>query len=165
MLVSDLALVVLGVVEILGLAGLFAYVRVQARRRKSGAPRPTRAVRISVALLGLLVVVAFPLLMISAIVSPITRAEREREALVQSGTPATAVITDLEETGNVLNRRAEVRMHVRVEPDGAPPFASAATWALSVKEVQTYRVGTRVKVFFDPTDHASVAVVGVAPAP
>jgi len=162
--VSDLALMVLGVLEVLGLAGLFVYVRIQAKRRAAGERRPSRAVRISVALLGLLVAVAFPMLMISAIVSPVTRADRERDALVQTGTPATAVITDIEETGNVINRRPEVRVHVTVEPPGAPSFASAATWVFSVKDVQTYRVGTRVNVFFNPTDHGAIAVVGVAAA-
>ena len=162
--VSDLALMVLGVLEVLGLVGLFVYVRVQARRRAAGKQRPARAVRISVALLGLLVAVAFPALMIMAIVGQATRADRERAELVQSGTPATGVITEIEETGNVINRRPEVRVHVTVEPPGAPSFTSEATWTFSVKDVQTYRVGTEVKVFFDPTDHGAIAIVGVTGA-
>lgn len=156
--VSDHALVVLGGLEVLGLAGLFVYVRSRAKQ----PTRPPRAVRISVALLGLLVVVGFPLLMIGAIVGPATRAARQRDELVQSGTPATAVITHLEETGNVINRRPEVRVHVTVQPDGALPFDAESTWPFSVTDVQSYEVGTKVRVFFDPNDHASVAVVGAA---
>lgn len=158
---SDLALIVCGVLEVLGLVGLFVYTRARAKARAAGKARPPRAVRIAVALLGLVVVVGFPLLMITAILSPATEGDRRREALLQSGTPATGVILDIEETGNVINRRPEVRVHVSVEPEGAPRFDAAATWVFSVKDVQTYRVGTRVKVRFDPADHAVVAVVGV----
>lgn len=160
LVMSDGALLILGLLEVLGLAGLFVYVRAQAKRRAAGGERPPRAVRMLVALLGLVLLVGFPLVMIFA--NPAVRSAGQRDALVGSGTPAVAVITHIEETGDVINRRPEVRVHVSVEPPGAPPFDSEATWPFSVTDMQTYRVGTRVKVMFDPADHATVAVVGTA---
>lgn len=159
------ALWVLAIVEVLGLVGLFAYVRAQARRRATGRPRPPRAVRISVALVGVVVAVGFPLLVITAMHGQATRGERQRDELARSGRPATGVITDVEETGKVVNRRPEVRLHVTVEPPGGRPFHATATWVFSVKDVQSYRVGTRVNVYYDPADRRVVAVVGALPAP
>lgn len=157
---SDLALLVLAVLELLGLAGLFLYARARAKRRAAGEARPARAVRISVALLALAVVVGFPILMVTAIMNPATQADREREALMRSGTPATAVIIDLEETGTVINRRPEMRVYLGIE--GASPSSATATWVFSVKDVQTYRVGTKVNVRVDPANRERAAVVGVA---
>jgi hypothetical protein len=162
---SDLAIWVLATLEVVGLAGLFVYIRAQVRRRETGLERPPRAVRISVALLGLAVAVVFPVLMITSIINQGTRGERQRDEIVQSGTPATGVITHVEETGKVVNHRPEVRVYVTVEPAGAASFPSTATWVFSVSDVQSYRVGTRVAVFFKPDDRRAVAVVGVAPTP
>jgi hypothetical protein len=73
---SDTTLMVAGVLEVLGLAGLFVWARTQARRRAAGKERPPRLVRF------------------------------------ENGTPATAVITGIEETGSVYNRRPEVQVSV-----------------------------------------------------
>lgn len=158
---SDSALLVMAGLELIGLVGLFAWVRAQAKRRDAGKARPARPVRALVALLGLLVFVGFPALMITSIVNRTNRGERQREHLVQNGTPATGVVTRVEETGTVINHRPEMRVSVRVQPQGAPAFNAQATWVFSVTDVQTYRGGTRVKVFFDPDDRGSVAIVGV----
>lgn len=161
---SDTTLVALGVVELAGLIGLFVLIRRGAQRRAAGKARPSRLARVSTALLALLVVVGFPAWMILSIVNPTFLTERRHEELIASGTAATATIHHIEETGTVINRRPEVRVLLTVEPRGAPPFDSQSTWVFSVSDTQTYRVGTKVKVFFDPEDHQTVAVVGLAPS-
>lgn len=157
------ALMLLVLLEVMGLIGLFVWTRAQARRREAGKARPSRPIRIAVALLGLVVVVGAPVLMIIGMLNPVMQSERERERLIQTGTPAVATINRIEETGSVYNHRPEVRVWMTVQPPGAPMFASQATWVFSVSDVQSYRVGTKVRVFFDPKDHGTVAVVGVAP--
>lgn len=161
---SDPILFALGVLELAGLVGLFVLVRRGAERRAAGKPRAPRLVRIATALLGLWVVLAFPALMIAAIVNPTLQAERRHRNLVESGTPATATITHVQETGTVINRRPEVRVRLTVQPKDAPAFDSQSTWVFSVTDAQTYRVGAKVQVFFDPADRENVAVVGLAPA-
>lgn len=162
---SDTVLMTLIALELAGLVGLFLLARMGARRRKAGKERPPRWLRISAALFALVVVVGFPVLMVLAIINPSRQHESAREELVQSGTPATGTITQVEETGTVINRRPQVQVWVEVEPEGGGSFVSQSTWTFSVSDTQTYRVGTRVNVYYDPDDHDTVAIVGVAPAP
>jgi hypothetical protein len=160
---SDTALTALWAFELTGLVGLFILIRVAAKRRAAGKERIPRPVRISAALLGLPIVVGFPVLMVLTIMNPSLKVERQQEKLVETGTPATATITNISETGTVINKRPQVRARLTVQPKDGPAFDSQWTWVFSVNDVQTYRVGTKVKVFFDPADHGTVAVVGVAP--
>lgn len=161
---SDFALTVLGILELTGLVGLFALIRTEAKRRAAGKPRAPRSLRISTALLGLMVMLGFPALMIVAIMNPTLQTDRLHEKLIETGTPATATITDIEETGTVINRRPQVRVSMTVQPPDGPAFSSQSTWVFSIKDSQTYRVGAKVKVFFDPEDHETVAVTGLAPS-
>lgn len=161
---SDTALMALSVLELSGLVGLFALIRREAKLRADGKERPPRLVRISTSLLGLLVALVFPAVMILSIINPTIQTERQHAKLVQTGTAATATITHIEETGTVVNLRPEVKVWMTVQPQGAPAFDSQSTWVFSVQDVQTYRVDTKVKVFFDPEHHGTVAVVGVAPS-
>lgn len=140
---SDTVLIVLGVLELLGLIALFALIRRASKRRADGKERDPRWVRISTALFGLVVVVAFPVFMIFSIVNPSYRNVRRHQQLVQTGTPATATITQIKETGRMINRRPEVQVRLTVQPQGAPPFDSQSTWVFSINDAQTYRVGSR----------------------
>ena len=161
---SDTALMALVVLEVTGLAGAFALVRRNAKRRAAGKERAPRPVRIAAALFGLLLVLGFPAVMILSIINPTIQTERQHQKLVETGTAATATITHIEETGTVINRRPEMQVWMIVKPQGEPDFSSQSTWAFSVKDVQNYRVGTKVNVFFNPKDRESVAVVSVAPS-
>lgn len=161
---SESALTLLGALELVGLVGLFMLIRREGKRRAAGQPRAPRAQRIAAALLGLVVVVAFPAIMIVSIMNPSLQTDRLHKRLVETGTRATATITDIEETGTVINHRPQVRVELTVEPQGAASFASQSTWVFTVKDSQTYRVGSKVDVYFDPQDHGAVAVVGLAPS-
>jgi hypothetical protein len=164
--VSNSVLMGLAALEVVGLVGLFAWVRAQTRRREAGKEPPPRLVRIAVALAGLAAAAGLPLVLILSVINPTIQSRREHDRLVKTGTPATAIITGVDETGTVYNERPEVRVSLKVQPDGAPAFRSQETWVFSVRDVQRYRIGTTVKVFFDPKDYDTVAVVGVvAPGP
>lgn len=127
--------------------------------------RPPKAVRIATALLLLAVVVGFPTLLVMTVVNQTNRAERLREELAETGKPATAKIHHIEETGNVINRQPEVRVYLTVQPEGGKAFDAESTWVFSTQDVQTYEVGTTVRVLYDPEDHAKVAVVGLSRSP
>lgn len=160
--VSDTSLLILGVLEIAGLLGLFVLARRGARRRASGAPRAPGWLRAIRALYLLAVVVGVPAVLITAVAGRATRHERLREELMHSGQKAIATILDVQETGTVINHRPEVWISVTVRPEGEAPFDAEITWVLSVTEAQTYRVGTKVNVYFDPDDHDRVALAGLA---
>lgn len=160
---SDTVLTALFVLEGAGLIGLFALIKVASKRRAAGKERLPRPVRITAALIGLVLVVGFPVLGVLAIMNPGLKLERQHDQLVETGTPATATITKIEETGDMINKRPVVRARMTVQPKDGPAFDSQATQVFSVQDVQTYKVGANVKVFFDPQDHGAVALVGVAP--
>lgn len=159
---SDSTFMVLGALELVGLVGLFALVKVGAKRKKEGKGRLPRAVRISAALVGLVLIVGFPVLMIMKITNPTREIEARQAELIAKGTEATATITDLKETGTMVNKRPQVRVSLTVEPKDEPAFPSQWTWVFSVKDTQNYKVGAKVKVFYDPADRKTVAVAGLA---
>jgi len=152
------------VLEFVGLVGWFVLAR-RNRARRGAGKKVSPPVRIATSLLGLFVVIGFPALMIVSIVGRGQQNERLREELAERGTAATATITGVQETGTVINREPEIRVLLNIEPEDGPAFSSQATWAFTVSDIQSYRVGTRVRVLFDPQEPGVVAVVGVAPPP
>ena len=158
---SDTRLLVLAVLELAGLIGLFAFARRTQRRKAAGEPRDPRGVRIAVAALGLVVVVGFPAVMIATIVGTAQSGEREQARLRERGVPATATITDVRETGKIVNRQPEIEVRVDVHPSEGPGFASRATWVFTTRDVQTYRVGAEVQVRYEPGHPEAVAIVGL----
>jgi hypothetical protein len=63
---SETATTALVILELTGLIGLFALLRVSAKRRVAGE-RLARPVRIAIALIGLFLVVVFPVLIVLAL--------------------------------------------------------------------------------------------------
>lgn len=160
---STTLLIVLSVLDLAGLVGVWALRKIPAKRRAAGKPPVSRAIGIPLGLLALVILVAFPVLAVQAIKHPVVYIQHKHDRLVQNGTPATAVITHIEETGDFLNERPYVRVSLTVEPEGAPAFSAEWKRAFSVTDIQNYRVGTKVNVFFDPEDPSTATVVGVAP--
>jgi hypothetical protein len=160
----DATVTTLVALELLGLIALWVVVRRAAARRAAGAPRAPRALRITGAVLGAVVLLGFPIVMAATIHRRTTQHERTRERLTRTGVHATAVITHVEETGTVINRRPEVRVRLSVRPADGSAFPSTWTSVFSVADVQTYRVGTTVDVRFDTEDPGTSVVVGVPSA-
>jgi hypothetical protein len=81
--------------------------------------------------------------------------------LVATGAPATAVVTDVRDTGVTVNDNPQVVLTVRIEPaDGRPPYDSSAT--RTVSRVAIPRVGDRLAVRVDPADPQRWLPVGEA---
>jgi len=153
---------VVGFTFLLGVMAPFLAVWAIARRRKAAGKEVPRPLRIAVKLLGILFVLGAPLTIVAMGIGPTIQGERRHDELVKTGKRATATINAIQETGTVINRRPEVRVWMTVTPEGVRPFQSQETWAFSVSDIQSYKTGTTVNVFFDPADHGSVAIVGVA---
>lgn len=160
--ITSTHLMIAGGIVVWMIGGFFARRlarKVREQRRAAGevVPEPNRALG---AVILAVIVFAF-----AVVLGPGMLAEARHDELVETGTPATAKIVAVEETGNVYNRRPEVALTLEVQPEGGTPFQSQAEWIFSVMDIQTYRVGETVDVFFDPADTEVVAVVGVAAAP
>jgi hypothetical protein len=150
----------IGVGVAIWLAGAVFSVRIarknREKRRAGGEDVPGPNLPLAAAIIG------FILFSVGMVFGPGVLAERRDTELRQTGTAGTAKITAVDETGNVFNGSAEVQVTVLVEPEGGQPFESQSTWIFSITDVQKYEVGTQVDVFFDPVDHETVAIVGVA---
>lgn len=82
--------------------------------------------------------------------------------LIATGAPATAVVTDVKDTGVTINDNPQVLLTVRIEPaDGRPPYDSTAT--RTVSRVAIPRVGDRMAVRLDPADPQRWLPVGELP--
>jgi hypothetical protein len=77
------------------------------------------------------------------------RGERAR-LLVESGSRCPGEVVSVDDTGITINNNPRVRMTVRAEPPGEPPFTIEKT--VTVSRVRIPHVGERCTVFYDPAD-------------
>lgn len=68
--------------------------------------------------------------------------------LSTAGVRCSGVVTNVEDTGMTINDNPHVRITVRAEPRGEPPFQVVKT--ATVSRVRIPRVGDGVVVFYDP---------------
>ena len=159
---SESTLLTLVALELLGLVGYFVWTRWRSARRAANKPRLPRPLRLFVALLGLGVFVVGPGVLILH-GNPIAQSKESHKRLVEKGLPGTAVVTHISETGTFYNRRPEVEVWMTVTQANGLSFTSQDTRIFSVSDVQNYRPGANVKVFYDPKATGSVAIVGLLP--
>jgi hypothetical protein len=74
----------------------------------------------------------------------------EQSELVHAGSRAPAVVIEVKDTGTTVNNQPRVRLRLRVEPEGEPPFQVERK--LLVSRLAIPRAGERVEVAYDPAD-------------
>jgi len=74
----------------------------------------------------------------------------KQSQLLRAGARANATIVEIEDTGTRVNDNPRVRLKLRVEPEGADPFALEKKVTVSL--VSLPRRGERVEVVYDPED-------------
>ncbi len=74
----------------------------------------------------------------------------EQSELVHAGRRAPAVVIDVKDTGTTINNQPRVRLRLRVQPEGEPPFEVERK--LLVSRLAIPRAGERVEVAYDPDD-------------
>jgi len=83
--------------------------------------------------------------------------------LVATGAPATATVTNVQDTGITINDNPQVVLTVRIEPtDGRPPYDS--TMSRTVSRVAIPRVGDRMAVRYDTANPQHWVETGSAAA-
>jgi hypothetical protein len=74
----------------------------------------------------------------------------EQAQLVSAGRAAPATLLEVADTGMSVNDNPRVRLRLRIEPQGEPPFEVERK--VTVSRVAVPRAGERVEVFYDPDD-------------
>jgi hypothetical protein len=74
----------------------------------------------------------------------------EQSELVHAGRRAPAVVIEVKDTGTTINNQPRVRLQLRVQPEGEPPFEVERK--LLVSRLAIPRPGERVEVAYDPDD-------------
>lgn len=82
------------------------------------------------------------------------------QAILKNGTDATATIIALRDTRDRVNENPVVELTVEVEAEGLKPYRAQIVTPLSAVDLQSYPVGARVRVRYDPEDPSKVALVG-----
>jgi hypothetical protein len=94
------------------------------------------------------------ILVLVFVVMPLLR-RRNRQRLLATGLPGTALITAVHDTGVTVNNNPRVRFDVMITPaTGMPAFAASTTKLLSRLVAPTSMIGTTHPVRYDPNNAA-----------
>lgn len=74
----------------------------------------------------------------------------EQSELINTGKRARAVVVDVADTGTTVNNSPGIRVRLRVDPPGEPPFELERK--VVVSRLKLPRLGERVEVAYDPDD-------------
>ena len=108
--------------------------------------------------------VAVILGMLASTLGPKLFAKVRDQRVMENGVETTAVVIDLDETGNYVNREPEIEVTVEIKPEGGEEFTAKAVKVMGPVELKRYDVGTTVTVRYDPDDRRHVVLVGPAAA-
>jgi hypothetical protein len=86
-------------------------------------------------------------------------AHQREQQLLEQGSPAVAEILSIRETGNVYNRKPEVKLEIRLQPPTGDVFTLEVKKVFSQTELARYVPGAFVEVRYDPTDPDDAAFV------
>lgn len=82
----------------------------------------------------------------------------EEEVLRKSGVHAKATITAISPTGTTRHGRAEMKMQLRLEVPGKPPYLIWKTDMVPSETVAQLTVGRPISVHSDPNDTLDIAI-------
>ncbi|MFO7564007.1 MAG: DUF3592 domain-containing protein [Enhygromyxa sp.] len=88
-------------------------------------------------------------------------AVKQERDLIATGTPASAKVVRVTDTGNRYNHNPEVALTLVVEIEGSEPYQAEVKQVLSPVEIAAYQVGAELEVRYDPQDPQKLAIVGV----
>jgi hypothetical protein len=86
--------------------------------------------------------------------------EKEIEArrLLRHGVQGTATVLAAKQTGVLVDKRWEVEMKLRVQPDQGEPYEQATRYFIPMFHLSALRLNTTVKVKIDPLNAARMAI-------
>ena len=81
-----------------------------------------------------------------------------QQALLSDGTPGTATITNLTDTGMLVNFNPQIVVDLQVAIEGKDPYAVQLTTQVPLENLPRLQPGGQVGVRVDPADPTTVAL-------
>ena len=78
---------------------------------------------------------------------------------LQTGTPASATVLSLRDTGGRLNSNPAIEFQLEVQPPDGLVYTATTRAIISTVNLLRFQPGARIAVKFDPSDRSSVAIV------
>jgi len=78
--------------------------------------------------------------------------------LLQTGTPASAVIVSIEDTGWRINDQPQAKVTLQVTPPDRPPFQAVIKQVFDVFDLGSLQPGAPAQVRFDPNDTSKIVI-------
>ncbi|MGA7193717.1 MAG: hypothetical protein WBW94_08810 [Anaerolineales bacterium] len=86
------------------------------------------------------------------------RGQAQTRNLLQTGTPAQAVIVSIQDTGVLINHEPQARVTFQVTPPDRPPFQAVITQTFSPFDLGSLVPGGMAQLRFDPNDISKIAI-------
>jgi hypothetical protein len=81
-----------------------------------------------------------------------------QQALLTDGTPGTATITNLTDTGMLVNFNPQIVLDLEVAIEGQDPYAVQLTTQVPLENLSRLHPGGQIRVRVDPADPTTVAL-------
>jgi hypothetical protein len=86
------------------------------------------------------------------------RNRAQTQNLLQTGTPAPAVIISIEDTGWKINDQPQAKVTLQVTPSDRPPFQAVIKQVFDVFDLGSLAPGAQAQVRFDPNDTRKLVI-------
>jgi hypothetical protein len=82
----------------------------------------------------------------------------EKQQLLQSGTPATAQVLSIKQTGTFINNNPQVEMSLRIQPPDGPPYERTTRYVVPIIHASALQANSVIKVRIDPANAERIAI-------
>ncbi|HZH63955.1 MAG TPA: DUF3592 domain-containing protein [Flavisolibacter sp.] len=105
------------------------------------------------------IIVLFLYFILKLTLFPLLQIARINRRLSREGVEAQAVLLNMEQTGVYVNNRPQVKLQVQVHPLTGRNFVSEVREVLSLIDLSQLRIGTTLKVKYNPANTKEVMVL------
>ena len=110
-----------------------------------------------------IIVISFTLLtlylVLKVTVFPLVQISRMKKRLMQEGIEAEAVLLNMEQTGLYVNNQPQIKLQVQVHPLSGRNFVSEVREVLTLIDMSQLRIGSTLKVKYNPANTKEVMVL------
>jgi hypothetical protein len=83
--------------------------------------------------------------------------QKSAQNVAQTGTPATAEVINVTDTGQMVNYDPVVVLQIKVTPETEPPFETYAQ--IIAPKIAVPRTGDRINIRYNPANKSQIAIV------
>ena len=90
---------------------------------------------------------------------PLLQINSMKKRLMREGVEAEAILLNMEQTGQFVNNQPQIKLQVQVHPTIGRNFVSEIREVLSMIDVSQLRIGSTLKVKYNPSNTKEVMVL------